>query len=55
MNKSKQELAGLCILLPMLAGYVLWPPEPQHLSLIPSDVATTSQNNWDVQHLNEQE
>ncbi len=55
MNKSKQKLVGLGILLLMLAGYALLPPELQQLIQLRSGVAPTSQNNSDSQLLNGQE
>ena len=51
MTKSKQKLAGLDILLLMLAGYALLQPELQQLIQPQSDVAPTSENNWDGQRL----
>ena len=51
MTKSKQKLAGLDILLLMLAGYALLQPELQQLIRPQSDVAPTSKNNWDGQRL----
>ena len=51
MTKSKQKLAGLDILLLMLAGYALLHPELQQLIQPQSDVAPTSKNNWDGQRL----
>jgi len=55
MNKSKQKLVGLGILLLMLAGYTLLPPELQQLIQLQPDAATTSQNSSDGQRLNGQE
>jgi len=55
MNKSKQKLVGLGILLLILAGYTLLPPELQQLIQPQPDVSRMSQTNSDRQSLNGQE
>ena len=55
MNKSKQKLIGFGILVLILAGYTLLPPELQLLIQPGPEVASSSQNNPEGQRLNGRE
>ncbi len=55
MNKSKHKLIGFAVLLLVLAGYALLPPELQQLIQPRPEAARTSQNNQDGQRLNRRE